>query len=267
MIKEKSIKYLLTVLLIISISVNLFAWQKIQNFNKEIWDEKETVPVSQKEEIKKEEVWKKYTGELGFSMKIPQAVHDVYRCSSDETIWVPVKVFEDEENEIVFITQEYYYEAKYNSELNKYMEPCEKITYSLELLKREIEPIPKFTISPKPWLGLAIAVKNINNDIELNEFVKDTYGSGCLVEKKESWKQDGVYEIEIKGEDWDKGADLGTTTCPVNYIYKILYAPEKNKIMSVNLGQECTFGTDFIPESYSEYKCYDEEMLDSFEFE
>lgn len=262
MAKEKNINYLLAVLLIISVSAGLLVWQKIKNLDREVQNEENPVSI-----FPEEEIWEKYTSELGFSMKIPQNVFGVYRCFSDKTIWVPVKVFEDKENEIVFITQEYYYEAKYDSELNKYTEPCEKIIYSLKLLKEDVASISGLTNSPKPWLGLALVIKNINNDIELNKFIKDTYGSGCLIEKKEPWKQNGVYEIKIKGEDWDRGADLGTTTCPINYTYKILYAPEKNKVMSVNLGQECQFGNDPALESYSEYKCYDEEMIDSFEFE
>lgn len=118
-------------------------------------------------------------------------------------------------------------------------------------------------INPKPFLGWSVVIKNIYDDTELDKFIKENYGQGCLIDKKVPAKQNGVYEIEIKGEDWDKGADLGTTTCPINSVVRVLYSPPKNKLMSVNLGQECTFGTDYNSDFY---KCYDEEMINSFEF-
>ena len=213
-------------------------------------------------------LWQEYTNhQLGFSIKFPQIVYGINRCS-DETIWVPVKIFEDNDNGIVFIVEEYHYD-NWNEKLQTNTSPCKKITYSLESLREDITeditPIFEFKAMPKPWLGLAVMIKNINNDIELNKFIKDNYGPGCFAGKKELWKQEEVYEIRIEGEDWrSPGKDLGTTTCPINWVYKILYAPEKNKVMSVDLGQECTFGTDPSAESF---KCYDYEMIDSFIFE
>jgi hypothetical protein len=207
------------------------------------------------------EIWKTYTNsQLGFSIKYPQMVYGVYRCSPNKPFYVPLKAFEDNKNGIVYITEEYYYEAPYNGELNKYTGPCEKITYSLESLIKERE---KYS---NPFLARVFVIKSIKNDTELNKFIKDNYGSGCLIGSKSPWKpQEGVYEIEIRGEDWNKGSDLGTTTCPINYKYKVLYAPEKNnKVMSVGLGQECGFETDPASESH---KCYDDEMIDGFKFE
>lgn len=214
-----------------------------------------------------EEIWKDYNStELSFSIKIPKIVYGVDRCFSNRTIWVPVKVFEDKENGIAYITQEYYYD-NWDSKLQNHTESCKKIIRTIDSLKEEREVVvqinDKVQTNANPFLTWVIIIKDINNDAELNKFIKDTYGFGCFIEKKEPWKQEGVYEIKIKGEDWDEGTDLGNTTCPFNYTYKILYAPEKNKIMSVNLGQECGFTTD---PNFKLYKCYDEEMIDSFEF-
>ncbi len=214
------------------------------------------------------EVWETYTNsELGFSIKYPQVVYGIYKCEPDEKIWTPVKIIEDKKSEITYIVEEYYYLAPYNGELNKYTGPCEKITNSLELIKKE--NANNEYIKNKPFLGWAILTRNIKNEKELNKFIKDNYGSGCLVEKKEPWKQqDGVYEIVIKGEDWDKGADLGTTTCSFGYPHKILYAPGKNKLMSVIFDQgECLFGTDYNYYDSGSYKCYDEDIINSFKFE
>ena len=266
MIKEKSVNYLLIILLIISVSANLLAWGEIQNLDKEARNEEKAESVFPEEELRE-----KYTSELGFSIKIPQKVCGVYRCSSNKTIWVPVKVFEDKENGIVFITQEYYYD-NWNSESQNNTRPCEKIICSLELLQSEWmtsalwdENKPFSLLSEKTFLGWGILIGSIKSESELNKFIKDNYGPGCFAQNKKPWKQNGIYEIEIGSEDQDKGTDLGTTTCPINYVYKVLYAPEKSKIMSVKLGQECTFGTN--PASYLEYKCYDEKMIDSFKFE
>lgn len=213
------------------------------------------------------EVWETYTNpQLGFSIKYPQMVYGVYRCSPDKPFYVPLKVFEDNENGIVYIAEEYYYDD-WDSKSQSNTGLCKKIIHSLESLKKERETIvdvnDKVRVNANPFLTRVFVIKNVNNDSELNKFIKDSHGQGCFAEKKEPWKQNDVYEIEIRGEDWDK-ADLGTTTCPLHYKYKILYAPGKNKVVSVILGQECGFGTNPASESY---KCYDEEMIDSFKFE
>ncbi len=236
-------------------------------------NKKEPVPISKKEGIKKEEVqkkedapppvistppeevWKTYTSaELGFSIKYPEMVYGgSYRCDSKKPFYVPLKVFEDDKNGIVYIVKEYFYRGKYDEKLGKYIGPCEKITRSLKSLQ-----------GGGRSGGWSILFRIVKNEDELNKFIKDNYGKGCFAGNKKLWKQSGVYEIKVKGEDWGPKTNLGMTTCPWNYTYKILYAPEKNKLMSVNLGQECQFGTDHNSE---DYKCYDGEMINSFKFE
>jgi hypothetical protein len=217
--------------------------------------------------IPPEEKWLTYTSsELGFSIKYPEMVYGVYRCEPKKPFYVPLKIFEDRENEIVYITEEYYYDADYDGDLGKFTGPCEKVINTLESLNKQrivVDFNDRISLTQNPFLTKVFVIKNIKTDTELNKFVKDNYGQGCLIENKTSWKQNKVYKIEIKGEDWDSGADLGTTTCPLNYIYEALYAPEKNKAMSINLGQDCGFGTDYNSETF---KCYDEEMVNSFEF-
>ncbi len=218
------------------------------------------------------EVWEKYTNsQLGFSIEYPQMAYGVYRCSPDKDIWVPVKVFEDNAAGITYITQEYYYsEQNNNNNIQDNADICKKNTYALEMLKNEEKnatfPDGTHYSGWKPLVGWKILTNSIKNDTELNKFIKDKYGPGCFVEKKEIWKQQaGVYEIELKGEDWDRGMDLGSSTCVINYKYKVLYAPEKNKAMSIKLGQECTF--DISPTDSIDYQCNDYKMIDSFKFE
>jgi len=202
-----------------------------------------------------EEKWETFeSNDLGFSIKYPQMIYnEAYSCSPKEPRYVPLKVFEDKENGIAYITAEFYYDAPHNSDE---LEPCEKIAVTLESLRAGGGFYPR-----------AVKARHISNDTDLNKFIKDNYFSRCSLESKELWKQqDGVYEIKLNGFKDANGndTDLGSSVCPVNYEYKILYSPEKNKAMSINLGQECGFGTDPNAESY---KCYDEEMIDSFRFE
>lgn len=218
------------------------------------------------ESIFPEAIWREYVNsQSGFSMRIPKAVDGLYRCPLDQTFQVPVKVFEDNENGIVYISQEYFYEAQWDSELEKFTGPCEKITRSPELLGNEYEQTKSFLEWPmsfKPFLGWAIFIRDVKDENELNKFIKENYASGCFVGDKISWRQEGSYEVIIRGEDWgEEGTSLGTTTCPWSYIYKLLYFPEKNKIISVNLGQECTFRADVYAN-----QCYDEEIVSSLRF-
>lgn len=256
MTKIKNINYILIVaILIFIICGGILSY----SLNK-----KEPVPISKKEGIEKEEVqkkededtiistppeevWKTYTSaELGFSIKYPEMVFGLYSCSPKKSFWVPLKVFEDKKSGIVHIIKEYYY-SDWDRESQTKIGPCKKTFNSL-----------------KSSRGRRILIEDIKNEDELDKFFKDNYGPGCFAGEKELWKQEGVYEIRRKGEDWGPKTNLGTTTCPWSNNYKILYAPEKNKLMSVNLGQECGFGTDL---NSKDYKCYDGEMIDSFRFE
>jgi hypothetical protein len=212
------------------------------------------------ETISLNETWNSYVNhKLGFSLNIPKSMPGLNRCmdygDTEKQFLVPIEIFEDYENNIIFISPQYYYDAEWNPE-GKQIGPCKKILFSLESLRGE----------KNPFLGWAIVIKSVKDERDLDKFIKENYGSGCFAGDKKPWKQDGVYEIVIKGEDWDKeGIDLGNTTCPWNYAYKLLFYPEKGKVMSVNLGQECNFYNETDPNSES-YRCYDMEMIESFRF-
>lgn len=206
------------------------------------------------------EAWETYTNsELGFLIKYPQMVYGVYRCEPYKPFYVPLKVFEDNKNGIVYITEEYYYD-NWDNETQSNTGHCKKITYSLDSLTKARE------VYGNPFLSRVFVVKNIENDAELNKYIKTVYGSGCFIENKSPWEpQKGVYEISIKGEDWNKITDPENTTCrlPMSLLV-LLYEPTKGKFMSVNMGQECGFTTDYSNSEF--YKCYDEEMINSFRF-
>jgi len=233
------------------------------------------------EEVKKSEIisldntWNKYINyRLGFSMKIPKTMPGLNRCGdpggTEIDFSVPIKAFDDNENNAVYISQEYYYDAEWDSEQEKEIGPCEKITYSLGSLRADLEPNSAYAVAPKPFLGWAIFVKNINSDTELNKFVKEVFCSKCndcyVVSKKPWTRNQDYYEVLIEG------GGMEDSNCPLNYAYKVIYAPEKHKAMAVSFGQECSFyNKECTPTGQGcplppDYKCYDEEMINSFKF-
>jgi len=266
MTKFKKILIILTILLFLFVIT--FFW--INNIKKEI----KPLPLNNNPIITEPKKsidtssWKNYTNnQLGFSIKIPLEVPTLYRCpSNNQNGHTPLETYEDNQNGIVYISAQYYYDAKWSQAEQEYIGGCDKITYTLKSLEnRENDNGLYIASDQKPFLGWKIIISNIDNDDGISKYIKDNFGSGCLLSEK-ILENNGIYDIKIKGEDWDKKTtDLGNTTCSWGSLYKILYSPEKHKLMSVILGQECTFGTDpSIPPSY---QCYDEEMIKSFEFE
>jgi hypothetical protein len=202
--------------------------------------------------------WIEYSNEvLGFSIKIPPESYGAYRCYPRKTIFVPVKVFEDNINNAVYIAEEYYYEAdNYGSDNEG---ECKKIIQSLESL-RENEKVK----ARKPFLGWKIVINNIEDDNDIISFIKDNFGSTCTISFKDL-QTDGSYRIIIKGRDLTENEQsIMDESCFTNFAYRIIYSPEKEKMMSVALGQEGTFQTN--PEEPSTYQYYEDEMLKSFEF-
>jgi hypothetical protein len=116
------------------------------------------------------------------------------------------------------------------------------------------------SLASHPFLGWKIIIDNPKDDNELASLIKQNFGSSCIINNMNLQKS-GIKELTIKGSDWKDSGDYGN--CYLDFAYKILYSPEKHKLMSVILGQECTFGTD--PSSPS-YKCYDNEIIKSFQF-
>lgn len=242
--------------------------------------EKETGIEIKKEELQEsvlpEAIWSKYVNDkLGFSIDIPDKVYGLYSCDPQKVIQVPVKVFEDNENGVVYISQEYYYNSKYDSELDRHVGECKKIIYSLELFRNEYKEWRDSSLEwprgLKPRLGWAIVIETVKNEDELDKFIKENYGSGCGAKDKKFWrtddKQSGVYNISIGGKsDDDIVTTLETTSCVAAWIerYEVLYFPEENKVMSVILGQEPTFWNN--PHT-PPYQAYDPKMIDSFRFE
>jgi hypothetical protein len=239
--KNKNILIVLFFILLLIVSV--FFYNKVQNKNLNLEESNENIE------------WNLYhNNDLGFSIKLPSEVATPCRCPDNRMVNAPVKVFEDNENGAGYISPEYYYDARWSSEEQKFTEECTKIIYSLDMLEVEKDQ--------KPFLGWRININNIENKEDILEVIKGNFGLTCEI-KDEVKDEQGNYEISLYGSDWDSNNGL-ESSCMINYSYKIIYCPDKGKMMSVILGQECTFGTD---PSTKPYYCYDEGMINSFKFQ
>jgi hypothetical protein len=209
--------------------------------------------------------WTDYTNnQLGFSIKIPPQVPTLYRCPDKQIGNTPVKAYIDDQNGAVYISAEYYYDADWSQPEQKYIGACDKITYSLESLKKEESGKYASGRGSHPFLGWKIIINDPKDDNEVDSFVKQNFGSTCSIISKDL-QSDGNYQIVIKGRDLiENGEGIMDENCYTNFVYKILYSQEKHKLMSVILGQECTFGTD--PSEQDSYQCYDDSMIKSFKF-
>lgn len=223
-------------------------------------EQKQETVKSSSETVSIDAAWNKYTNHtLGFSLKVPKQVMHTNgascKWSTDKgdhsyrpvSAMVPVKIFEDGNN--VYISTEYFYKMSGETKENyqTYYSKCDKVVNSAELMK----PVDNY-----PNIGWKFLVRPVKNDAELEVFIKDHYGSGCSLGAKKASKQDGVFDVSIKGD----GLDLDTTKCPLNYDTRLKYDPAKGKLISWDLGQAYTYWGE--KDVY-----YDGEMVDSFKFE
>lgn len=200
-----------------------------------------------------DKTWNQYTNyKLCFSLKVPKRARGDDRCEwstkdGDHSYrpttpeLVDTKIFEDQKD--VFVTLSYQYRLTGETVENNrhYYSDCQKIYSSIETAEKD--PFPHWYIK----------TRKINNDQELETFIKSNYGAGCQLGEKKPSKQAGVFDVEIKGD----GKDLDQTACPLNFMYVLKYAPLKNLVFNWNMGQSSAF-VDL------NNKDYDSEMLASF---
>jgi hypothetical protein len=193
--------------------------------------------------------WEEYiNSQLGFSIKIPLETQCLDRCSGSKNLLVPVKIFQDNNNNAVYVTPEYYYEYR--------DEKCEKIEASLASLQAQGKTV-------KPFIAWKIDVIKVNNLDEVKKFIKDYYPENCIFGNQKI-NNDGTYDISIVGEDWTNG-NIVNSTCPYEMHYKILYSPEKHKLISVKLPIDYDF---FVyNDSPGGLDDYGQEMVKSLKFE
>jgi hypothetical protein len=201
--------------------------------------------------------WNEYiNNQLGFSIKIPQKVFTIGHCQKDQN-FATLKILDDSSNKTVYILEDYY-KTNDNGE-------CIKVDNSLESVQKQIKELKEQGYYPSPYLGWSIIVNDINSEEDILKYLKNSFGSGCYIENK-SLQGDGNYDIRLKGER-NNEEDPWWGNCPLNFAYKIIFSKEKNKLMSVVLGQECKFQSINPELSDPSYECYDEEMIKTFKFQ
>jgi len=99
-----------------------------------------------------------------------------------------------------------------------------------------------------------ITVADVNNEQELDAFIKKHYGKDCTYHKENTIFQD-TFDIVLESD----GKPLDTTECPINYDYYLKYSPINKKVASWNTSQECQIGFSFD-------KCFDKQIAQSFHF-
>lgn len=208
--------------------------------------------------ISLDETWSKYTNyKLGFLIKIPKKIWTISTfnlCKEDDEgrfkkpaarLEVPAKAFEDEDT--VYIREEYYYEKSDSND------ECKKITNTLSLIKDKDNP------SRYSW---NIIVRDIKNENELENFIKERFGKGCSINERKTTNQSGVYDITVTSIT----GETITKDCVFNFIYVIKYYPEKQKAVQWDLGQDCSFSNNSRFSSNIIPTCFDWDMKDSFKF-
>ena len=190
--------------------------------------------------------WREYISSLGFSIKIPPLVDTVNRCYSGGEGTAPLSVFEDDVDNVVYISPEYYYDYGDHSD-------CKKITFTLDYLKSQGK-------TAKPFLSWKIDMVNVLGKSDIDKFIKADYDSSCAAGEF-SANDDGTYSVVITGEDWDNGG-MENSSCSWEMHYKILYSSEKHKLLSIKLAADY----DFYLSQNGVFYDYGPEMLSSLRF-
>lgn len=87
------------------------------------------------------------------------------------------------------------------------------------------------------WIGWKINVFSAQNEADLERYIQQHYGSGCLVRKHTESSQAGTYDMEIL----EDGLSPEISTCWVNYMVAIKYSPEHKKFAVWDMGQDWSF--------------------------
>ncbi|MEA3355524.1 MAG: hypothetical protein U9Q63_03515 [Patescibacteria group bacterium] len=220
--------------------------------------------LKESEIISIDDIWNKYINyQHGFSIYIPKISMNGYgACEWNDKdgdhsyrpkdAHVPIQVLED--NSSVYIVSEYYYQLAGKTKetvglgTRSYYSECNKTPVTLSLLA-----------DTHYLMFWEIVTKDVKDDYDLEQFIKDEYGAGCKLGEKKASPQDNVFNILIdKGEFIDLKEAI-KRNCLVNYMYEIKYSPELNKAVSYKRGQDASYRSSLN-------KTFDDEMDKSFQF-
>lgn len=194
--------------------------------------------------------WNLYTNNVhGYSIKIPKMATEYGGTCTNGKLsdsLVPVKNYDGFGT---YITYEYFYEYPINN-------TCKKTITDLNIIDVRANQWKTGNGNPLMVPGnWHIITSKIENDSDLDYFIKTNYGTGCSLGAK-SLSSTGVYDVKIQGD----GLELDKTKCPINYVYALKYSPEFHKAATWAVGQSIVFSSADFKQSY------DEEMINSFKF-
>lgn len=197
---------------------------------------------------------------LGFSIEIPRDTFTAIMCPNNKPNNInnrtPIKVIEDNKNGVVYIGREYYYRSAYDQNKQDYVGECQKILNTFQ-----------DQVNEWGWWGWKIIINDITDEKDIDKYIAKNFGEKCIANCYNT-HSDGILSYSIKSSvGWSEEDNWGG--CDRDFAYRILYSPQKHKMMSVILGQECSFDNvnPGISGNESIYRCYDDEMINSFNFE
>jgi hypothetical protein len=89
-------------------------------------------------------------------------------------------------------------------------------------------------------IPMAFAVRDVANENEAEQFIKDVYGEACGMGELNESDREGEFWVSIEtGDEMDE--ESGFPKCFINYITFVKYSPEKGKIASWDIGQDVNF--------------------------
>ena len=176
-------------------------------------------------------LWKTYEDyELGFKIFYPVRVSSFSSCT-EETI--PIQFFK--KGNVVYVEKEYYY-----------AEDCEKKENTFDLLEKE---------NSKIW---RMYFKAVNNDEELDQFIKELYGDKCNLGEKIPTSQDDVFDVHIAYD----GKSIMESGCFLNFMTVMKYNVQSRRAVSWDIGQDGNFWNEDIDNG----NFLDNKMAESFRF-
>jgi hypothetical protein len=223
------------------------------------------VPTTDTSTITDNEFYTYANAALGLSLKLPKtAVNQhggcqyvgAYEAFTSQYSNAPIKVFDDTKAGMLHIGFETFYQLTGTKKENGSISytDCKVVKNTPELITAAMKTTPD--MSGAVW---SINYKRIQNDAELEKFVKEMHGTTCKVKEKASFSKD-VFDIQIV--NGDTNTDNAANKCTLNYNYVMRYNPVKKVAINWNLGQSSALfrsydrGTDM-------YQPYDDQVVKS----
>lgn len=111
-------------------------------------------------------------------------------------------------------------------------------------------------------ISWAIIVKTVNNDKELDKFIKDRYGKDCKLGEKTPSEKTGTFDVAIDTGEIKEAGD----GCFINWMLFIKYSPENHKVAAWDIGQDISFVSENKKNTDGTVVSYDFDMAKSFKF-